>query len=222
MCTGCFIWHSSRTAAAEQWRSTGASSTVRSFLLESGDRCLSAFLLSCYNIFQTHPNCRHPLQLVMEVLTKLEGAYALLIKSRHYPGELVACKRGSPMIVGIKEGPDGSSSSSKVSSGGLGRAASITRLRDQYNDSHWTGALEAWVASDASAVIEHTKRCGGDCVVCYMLWLACCCEHTNRCECGNRAHQEVRLQRRLFCAMVLLPMVAVLSFVCCMLRACKC
>uniref|UniRef100_A0A383VJC3 glutamine--fructose-6-phosphate transaminase (isomerizing) n=1 Tax=Tetradesmus obliquus TaxID=3088 RepID=A0A383VJC3_TETOB len=97
-------------------------------------------------------------KLVMEVLTKLEGAYALLIKSRHYPGELVACKRGSPMIVGIKEGPDGSSSSSKVSSGGLGRAASITRLRDQYNDSHWTGALEAWVASDASAVIEHTKR----------------------------------------------------------------
>lgn len=38
------------------------------------------------------------------------------------------------------------------------RAASISKLRDQYNDSHWTGALEAWVASDASAVIEHTKR----------------------------------------------------------------
>src|SRR5690242_18230614 len=38
------------------------------------------------------------------------------------------------------------------------RSASITRLRDQYNDSHWRGPLEAWVASDASAVIEHTKR----------------------------------------------------------------
>jgi glucosamine--fructose-6-phosphate aminotransferase (isomerizing) len=100
----------------------------------------------------------------MEVLKKLEGAYALLIKSRHYPGEMVACKRGSPMIVGIKEGPasDIAAASSGGSSGnGLGRAASITRLRDQYNDSHWTGALEAWVASDASAVIEHTKRYGG-------------------------------------------------------------
>lgn len=43
----------------------------------------------------------------MEVMKKLEGAYALLIKSRHYPGEMVACKRGSPMIVGIKEAQPG-------------------------------------------------------------------------------------------------------------------
>ncbi len=41
----------------------------------------------------------------MEVLKKLEGAYALLIKSTHYPGELVACKRGSPLIMGIKVRP---------------------------------------------------------------------------------------------------------------------
>lgn len=92
----------------------------------------------------------------MEVMKKLEGAYALLIKSRHYPGEMVAAKRGSPMIVGIKEGQ-------AKSGGGAGRglshrSASITRLRDQYDESHWRGPLEAWVASDASAVIEHTKR----------------------------------------------------------------
>lgn len=55
-----------------------------------------------------------PLQLVMEVMKKLEGAYALLIKSRHYPGEMVAAKRGSPMIVGIKEG------TGKKSGAGLG------------------------------------------------------------------------------------------------------
>eukprot|EP00879_Flechtneria_rotunda_P013604 GHRR01014210.1.p1 GENE.GHRR01014210.1~~GHRR01014210.1.p1 ORF type:complete len:690 (+),score=211.83 GHRR01014210.1:228-2297(+) len=93
------------------------------------------------------PNVPFP-KLVMEVMKKLEGAYALLIKSRHYPGEMLACKRGSPMIVGIKEG----------SKEGLSRATSISRLTDQYNETHWTGALEAWVASDASAVIEHTKR----------------------------------------------------------------
>lgn len=59
--------------------------------------------------------CLHAfcLQLVMEVMKKLEGAYALLIKSRHYPGEMVAAKRGSPMIVGIKEGQG------KKSGGGL-------------------------------------------------------------------------------------------------------
>jgi hypothetical protein len=52
--------------------------------------------------------------------------------------------------------------SSGGSEGGLTRAASITRLRDQYDASHWRGPLEAWVASDASAVIEHTKRCVSD------------------------------------------------------------
>ena len=38
----------------------------------------------------------------MEVVKHLDGAYALLIKSTAYPGELVACKRGSPLILGIK------------------------------------------------------------------------------------------------------------------------
>lgn len=51
----------------------------------------------------------------MEVMKKMEGAYALLIKSRHYPGEMVAAKRGSPMIVGIKEG----SQAKNKSGGGL-------------------------------------------------------------------------------------------------------
>lgn len=39
---------------------------------------------------------------MMEVLKHLDGAYALLCKSSLYPGELVACKRGSPLILGIK------------------------------------------------------------------------------------------------------------------------
>ena len=36
-------------------------------------------------------------------MSKLEGAYGLLVKSAHYAGELVACKRGSPLIMGIRE-----------------------------------------------------------------------------------------------------------------------
>ena len=84
----------------------------------------------------------------MEVLKKLEGAYAVLVKSTHYPGELVACKRGSPMILGIRD-PTGQ------------RRASFNRLKDA-DDKKWRQeAIECWVASDASAVVEHTKRCGG-------------------------------------------------------------
>lgn len=89
------------------------------------------------------------LQLIMEVMTQLEGAYALLIKSSHYPGELVACKRGSPLILGIKETPV---HSLKRTSSSL-----ISDLRD-IRKRPAGEAFEAFVASDASAVVEHTKR----------------------------------------------------------------
>ncbi len=31
-----------------------------------------------------------------------EGAFALCFKSVHFPGEVVACRRGSPLLIGIK------------------------------------------------------------------------------------------------------------------------
>lgn len=43
-------------------------------------------------------------EVVLEVMRHLEGAYALIFKSRHYPNELVACKRGSPLLLGVKVG----------------------------------------------------------------------------------------------------------------------
>ncbi len=91
------------------------------------------------------------MQLIMEVMTQLEGAYALLIKSSHYPGELVACKRGSPLILGIKETPVHNlkrTSSSLISD--------LREIRKRPAGE----AFEAFVASDASAVVEHTKRYG--------------------------------------------------------------
>lgn len=41
-------------------------------------------------------------QLILEVMRHLEGAYALIFKSQHFPNELVACKRGSPLLLGVK------------------------------------------------------------------------------------------------------------------------
>ena len=81
-------------------------------------------------------------ELVMEVMSQLEGAFALLIKSSHYPGELVAAKRGSPLIMGIRQG-------------------SITTLDGSVDidmEASATGkSLELFLASDASAVVEHTN-----------------------------------------------------------------
>ena len=59
----------------------------------------------CQYVFESMSTKMPFSELVMEVMKQLEGAYALLVKSTHYPGELVACKRGSPLILGIKENP---------------------------------------------------------------------------------------------------------------------
>jgi glucosamine--fructose-6-phosphate aminotransferase (isomerizing) len=87
----------------------------------------------------------------MDVMSQLEGAYALLIKSTHYPGELVACKRGSPLILGLRTSPV------PASSGGAGAGAGSNGA----NGSNKRGAVEGFecfLASDASAVVEHTKK----------------------------------------------------------------
>jgi len=125
---------------------------LKEFLIKQGEQFVSetdteVIPKLCKFIFN-NLNDKLPFpKLVMEVLKKLEGAYALLIKSRHYPGELVACKRGSPMIVGVKEGK-----------GALDRVSSIGHIKERYEKQHWSSGIECWVASDASAVIEHTKR----------------------------------------------------------------
>jgi glutamine---fructose-6-phosphate transaminase (isomerizing) len=77
----------------------------------------------------------------MDVVKQLEGAWGLLIKSSHYPGQLIACKRGSPLILGLKEAAEWRPSSS-----------SPQKRRTM-------STLEAFVASDASAMVEHTKKC---------------------------------------------------------------
>ncbi|EFJ45967.1 hypothetical protein VOLCADRAFT_105759 [Volvox carteri f. nagariensis] len=118
---------------------------------------LKAFLIKHGEVFNTETDTevipklckfvydRLAEKLVMEVLKKLEGAYAVLVKSTHYPGELVACKRGSPMILGIKEEPGA-------------RRTSFSRLHDAADTKWRHEAIECFIASDASAVIEHTKR----------------------------------------------------------------
>lgn len=83
-------------------------------------------------------------KLVMEVMRQLEGAYALLIKSTHYPGEFVACKRGSPLIIGFA-----ASSTSRPL---------IHQVMDSAEIGRQAASMECWLASDASAVVEHTKK----------------------------------------------------------------
>ena len=123
------------------------------------------------------------MDVVTEVKRHLQGSYALLFKSVHYPDELLCCRNGSPMILGIREAgdepvvKDGSVSDESTHSS-RSRGSSVTRssavmtatnlfvrtpLQPASPTSHGSGvhdapAVEYFIASDAAAIVEHTRH----------------------------------------------------------------
>ncbi|KAF8015373.1 hypothetical protein BT93_H1010 [Corymbia citriodora subsp. variegata] len=83
-------------------------------------------------------------QVVLEVMRHLEGAYALIFKSRHYPNELIACKRGSPLLLGVKELTEESSKGSL--------------FHDDKYPTQNGNPRELFLSSDANALVEHTRK----------------------------------------------------------------
>ncbi|XP_021865119.2 glutamine--fructose-6-phosphate aminotransferase [isomerizing] 1 isoform X2 [Spinacia oleracea] len=81
--------------------------------------------------------------VVLEVMRHLDGAYALIFKSRHYPNELIACKRGGPLLLGVKELTE------DVITG-----ASFPDFKILSNGQ----PKELFLSSDPNALVEHTKK----------------------------------------------------------------
>ncbi|XP_068596874.1 glutamine--fructose-6-phosphate aminotransferase [isomerizing] 2 [Brachionichthys hirsutus] len=104
--------------------------------------------------------------LVERVIQQLEGAFALVFKSRHFPWEAVSTRRGSPLLIGVRSEHE----------------LLTDNIPIQYNSAHFkegiqeknshnrpdcskdiksvgeTIAVEYYFASDASAIIEHTNK----------------------------------------------------------------
>ncbi|XP_074561486.1 glutamine--fructose-6-phosphate aminotransferase [isomerizing] 1-like isoform X2 [Curcuma longa] len=77
-------------------------------------------------------------------MRQLEGAFALIFKSAHYPNELIACMRGSTLILGVKELAD-----DKV------RGKLFHDVKDLTKDEK---PKELFFSSDLCAIVEHTKN----------------------------------------------------------------
>ncbi|XP_067279923.1 glutamine--fructose-6-phosphate aminotransferase [isomerizing] 2 [Pseudorasbora parva] len=105
--------------------------------------------------------------LVERVIQQLEGAFALVFKSFHFPGEAVATRRGSPLLIGVRSQYELSTEQIPVqyNSGDsrkkneqeknlLNQVDSINALHSV----HDRLAVEFYFASDASAIIEHTNK----------------------------------------------------------------
>ncbi|XP_016424056.1 glutamine--fructose-6-phosphate aminotransferase [isomerizing] 1 [Sinocyclocheilus rhinocerous] len=101
--------------------------------------------------------------LVEQVTQQLEGAFVLVFKSLHYPGEAVGSRRGGPLLIGVRSDHKlstdhipilyRSSGKDKKSCNTLPRMDEDTCLFPVDEK-----AVEYYFASDASAVIEHTNR----------------------------------------------------------------
>jgi glucosamine--fructose-6-phosphate aminotransferase (isomerizing) len=117
--------------------------------------------------------------LVKAVLKELEGSFAFVFKSKHYPNEVVTARRGSPLLVGVKTdkklkvdfvdvefaGQDSEKQlENLVSSTGLLGVPTAnpkvlrTQSRAFMSEDGLPQPIEFFIASDAAAIIEHTKR----------------------------------------------------------------
>ena len=120
---------------------------------------------------------------VLIACTLQEGAFAFVFKSIHYPDEVVICRRGSPVLIGVKtekklkidfvdvefsgpnagdEGlaelsPSGNSLTVPTTSAGANKLVR-SQSRAFLSDDGMPQPIEFFIASDASAIVEHTKR----------------------------------------------------------------
>ncbi|RKO97441.1 hypothetical protein CXG81DRAFT_26991 [Caulochytrium protostelioides] len=115
--------------------------------------------------------------LVKAVIKELEGAFAIIVKSVHFPNEIVATRRGSPLLVGVKtdkklkvdfvdvefanETPDKlAEDEANLLSPTDPQHPTIRRSQSRafLSEDGLPQPMEYFIASDPSAIVEHTKR----------------------------------------------------------------
>ncbi|XP_030638922.1 glutamine--fructose-6-phosphate aminotransferase [isomerizing] 2 [Chanos chanos] len=104
--------------------------------------------------------------LVERVIQQLEGAFALVFKSVHFPGEAVATRRGSPLLIGVRSQYELSREEIPIQYKCSERRGDLEEknLRNRSDSTtalhsvHDRKAMEFYFASDASAIIEHTNK----------------------------------------------------------------
>ncbi|KAG6883690.1 glutamine--fructose-6-phosphate transaminase (isomerizing), partial [Termitomyces sp. T159_Od127] len=120
--------------------------------------------------------------LIKLVLKELEGSFAFVFKSKHFPNEVVTARRGSPLLVGVKtdkklkvdfvdvEFAGQDSNDTRVDSLQPNSPTALlappsanpkvlrTQSRAFMSEDGLPQPIEFFIASDAAAIVEHTKR----------------------------------------------------------------
>jgi glutamine---fructose-6-phosphate transaminase (isomerizing) len=72
------------------------------FESQTDTECVAKLALYIFNEQKAAGKAISFTSLVKAVIKELEGAFAFIFKSVHYPNELIACRRGSPLLIGVK------------------------------------------------------------------------------------------------------------------------
>uniref|UniRef100_UPI00358FE2A3 glutamine--fructose-6-phosphate aminotransferase [isomerizing] 2-like n=1 Tax=Myxine glutinosa TaxID=7769 RepID=UPI00358FE2A3 len=102
--------------------------------------------------------------LVERVVKELEGAFAIVVKSVHFPGEVVATKRGSPLLIGVACSGELSTDiipiryCKSISEGDHSKVVPQNNPLGSLHPVDVECGVEYYFASDASAIVEHTRR----------------------------------------------------------------
>lgn len=149
------------------------------FETETDTECIAKLCKYVYDM-NKHRNLDFN-ELAKLILVELQGAYGLLLKSVHYPNEVIGTRKGSPLLIGVKtekklkvdfvdvEFPDftemtiDAGDSSAASSNLLGVPVAGSDLRRSQSrafvsEDGMPVPAEFFFASDPSAVVEHTKK----------------------------------------------------------------
>jgi len=151
----------------------------RGYVFESDTDTEAVAKLMKY-IYDSQPDKRITFtELVKTVLKELEGSFAFVFKSTHYPNEVVTARRGSPLLIGVKtdkklkvdfvdvefagQENDGKvdvppTPSSLLAPPTTNPKVLRTQSRAFMSEDGLPQPIEFYIASDAAAVVEHTKR----------------------------------------------------------------
>ncbi|KAJ5298665.1 U1 small nuclear ribonucleoprotein A [Penicillium atrosanguineum] len=150
------------------------------FETETDTECIAK--LAKY-LYDQHPDIEFTV-LAKAVIKELEGAFGLLLKSVHYPHEVIAARKGSPLVVGVRTSKkmkvdfvdvefseDGALPAEQASQNVALKKSATSLLappdksllhrsqsRAFLSDDGIPQPAEFFLSSDPSAIIEHTKK----------------------------------------------------------------
>ncbi|KAI8972335.1 isomerising glucosamine-fructose-6-phosphate aminotransferase [Pilobolus umbonatus] len=130
---------------------------MKGFVFESDTdtECVAKLMKYIYDE-QNHPSF---VDLFKMVAKELEGSFAFIVKSTHFPNEIIAARRGSPLLLGVKTTKNLKVDFIDVQSS-LNDEIRLDRIQSStfLSEDGLPQPIEFFISSDAAAIIEHTKK----------------------------------------------------------------